>query len=215
MVSKTPSMYLLCSRLSLLLVYMSQRVKFLIYEFGSKSIVDLLKMASERRGTTLFPRDGIFTATESFTQQSANLPGLGNQFKDLVPINDKICDISPWEKYKKFMELDQAGPASLAFSYSLVTNQCKVVAIKSCSLPASLGTALRPIENDRVVQLEEFFTCGREAFLVYEPMAVTLVDLLAVRRVLTAFEIAVICKEVKSQAECWLFTKLKPDTRRT
>jgi hypothetical protein len=168
--------------------------------FETKHHYSLLKMASDRRGTTLFPKEGIST-TGSLSQQSAKVRGSSNETQELVPRKEPVGEISPWEKYKKFMELDQAGPANMAFSCSSVSNRCKVVAIKSCPLRTSLGSGLCPIRNDRVVQLEEFFICGSEAFLVYEPMAVTLVDLLAIQRMLTSLEIAAICKEVQLQLQ--------------
>jgi hypothetical protein len=104
--------------------------------------------------------------------------------------------------YKKFMKLDQAELATMAYDN---TRECNFVAIKKFK-PADKRTVadIRPFQNNNVVGIVHAYFENDEIIVLYEPMVITLRRMTAViPSGLKEHQIAKISKEV-SNVHDWL-----------
>ena len=99
---------------------------------------------------------------------------------------------SPWERYHKFMTLEQAGPVTIAHS------KFSLVAIKERKIECNdqLDDII-PITSSYVVNLNQALLQDGSVYLVYECMDITLRNIrLCPKGDLNTCEIAAVCKEV-------------------
>lgn len=105
----------------------------------------------------------------------------------------KVTDrSSPWERYHRFMRLDQGGPAIIAHS------AFALVAIKERKAKdEKQADRIISIQSSYVVNLERAFFDSGTIYLVYECMDIALRNIRSCPKGdLTACEIAAVCKEV-------------------
>ncbi|EXJ56210.1 serine/threonine protein kinase [Cladophialophora psammophila CBS 110553] len=103
--------------------------------------------------------------------------------------------IPPRTNYHEFMDLDQAGTATMACEYDRSAN---IVAIKRLrGIDASSTQLGRPFVSDTVVSIINMYFDGDLLTIIYEPMDISLRKVTSIlKSPLKHFHIAAICKEL-------------------
>ena len=98
------------------------------------------------------------------------------------------------EKYRPILEQRQAGNYTVAYR----PDSFAAVALKTQPVAGNRMERLRLTAHDNVVNIVDFFMGERTVIVAYEPMRVTLAEILASpARPLFEFEIATVCSEVQ------------------
>ncbi|MCJ1473169.1 hypothetical protein MMC13_001820 [Lambiella insularis] len=105
----------------------------------------------------------------------------------------------PWKTYHKFMRLDQAGPAIIAYYDAGLNNRCLPVAIKEKRSNKKLPEDLLQTTSTYIVQLMNYHMHEGIAYMVYEYMDVSLRHIQSIpKNGFTSYEIGAVCRELLS-----------------
>ena len=140
-----------------------------------------------------YPRLPVNQDRLSFERPSASAPSVKR-----VKVTDRR---SPWERYHRFMRLDQGGPAIIAHS------DFALVAIKERKgKDEDQADRIMSITSSYVVNLKRAFFDNGTIYLVYECMDIALRNIRSCPKGdLTACEIAAVCKEVSFHPSILIF----------
>ncbi|KAI9779394.1 MAG: hypothetical protein M1835_004697, partial [Candelina submexicana] len=105
----------------------------------------------------------------------------------------KFQESSPWVKYHRFLNLDQAGSAMIAYEKCA---QFPTAVLKESSV-THIGHHIPRSSHANIVLLREIFSHNDILYFVYEPMSICLADLQSTPcGTFTEYEIAAICQEI-------------------
>ena len=137
-------------------------------------------------------------ASATGLQQATNdLPVASKRFKGLKT--------DPWTKYHKFMKLDQAGLATIAYHDAGHGDRYLLVAIKEEKADEDQFGRLLSFSNANVVNLLDVCYFEQTVHLIYEHVSVSLRQIQSTPRgSLNHCEISSICKEVRSGKIHWM-----------
>ena len=128
--------------------------------------------------------------------------GLQQATKDLPTASKRFKGVKtdPWTKYHKFMKLDQAGLATIAYHDAGHGDRYLLVAIKEEKADENHISQLLPFSNANTVNLLDICYFEQTVHLIYEHVNVSLRHIQSTPRgSLNHCEISSICKEVRSR----------------
>ena len=101
-----------------------------------------------------------------------------------------------WETYKKFMRLDQAGIATIAYYNTGPHNRCSLIAVKEHRVDKGPAKEFNPCKSPQIIHLLDIHYNDDSIYFVYEHMKVSLHQISSTLRTLNHLKIRAVCKEV-------------------
>lgn len=161
-------------------------------------------MASKQRRESFWPRNDNRKADEANqdlspprrtrTLLSTNLDV--QNFSKPGPLQLKMHDKSPWADHTRVMTTNQAGPGIIA-AHTANRNMKRVVIKEAEGYGKDALHRLRTISSEHLVQFRAAYYYSNSIFIVYEPMEVSLNDILVTPKGRLPYtEIATVCKSI-------------------